>query len=276
MQSGTSLPFTCAAGDIFRKTDAPRRLGHVHLPRQERVEYRSGSNAGRSRRQPSGPTPPTSPQSQPHPPRRPRRFNRSRGSFVRCIAAVSIRVSMGKETSYAYHQTTFPAKPPAAGLARRLSRPKRRNFGQRPRAGRDHRPRRHGYRRHAFVDARAGRRTGGRRRHLPGPSGSCQRSFRQGRLHHARLSRGAGAQGHRRGHHRHARSLALADLDRRHERGQGRVLRKAHGAAPRRRQAGDRSAAEDRTHSAGGQPARQLDRLPESQRTISQPAPSAS
>ena len=114
-----------------------------------------------------------------------------------------------------------------------------------------------------IVAKGAGRRTGRRLRHLRRPAHARQGALGQAAFHHARLSRGAGAAGYRRGAGRHARPLAFEDLHRRHERRQGCLLRKAHGAAGRRRARRGGDAEEDRPHHAGGQPAREFHRLQE-------------
>jgi len=75
------------------------------------------------------------------------------------------------------------------------------------------------------------------RRRGPRPRREVRRQVRGPLPGPDRLPQAAGAQGHRRGHHRHARPLARQDRHRRHEGRQGRLLREAAHADHRRGQA---------------------------------------
>ena len=122
--------------------------------------------------------------------------------------------------------------------------------GQRSRPLR-HRGRRHGRLRPAHDRHPASRRgMRGRRRSLRRPPRTGKGDRRQADSDHAPLQGTARLERHRRHRHRGARPLAQAGGGGRRERGQGRVLRKAHVAQSGGRAGDGRGGDEDRPHRA--------------------------
>ena len=146
---------------------------------------------------------------------------------------------------------------------------------QRSRTDRPYRRGRNGHGRRNLLPRSGRSRDRSRVGRLRGPADASQGALGKSGFHDPRLSRGACAPGHRRRDHRHSRPLACPDLDRCHECRQRRVCREADGSEDRGRTARHRSAEEDRSHPSGRQPARQLHRVSESERSPEERARSA-
>ncbi len=104
---------------------------------------------------------------------------------------------------------------------------------ERPGADRHDRHGDHRLHRHRDGAQGPGGRAGRGGRPVRGPAGPRQGAVRRPDRRLRRLSRDPGAQGRRRGPGLRSRPLAFADLDRRHEGGQGGLLREADGSAGR-------------------------------------------